>query len=96
MGVSTLKERIKEQILIYGLLQLCSLIYHAVPVHSSITPGRELTLSRSLPVEPATHPHVGVTSCVLFSGSLHPPSSLLYCHNPNTQTPRMSGIRHYQ
>lgn len=38
MGVSTLKERIKEVVLIYGLLQLSSLIYHAVPVHSGITP----------------------------------------------------------
>lgn len=38
MGVSTLKERIEEEILIYGLLQLSSLIHHAVCVHAAITP----------------------------------------------------------
>lgn len=48
MGVSTLKERIKEEILIYGLLQLSSLIYHAVPVHSSITPWEGAFSLRSL------------------------------------------------
>lgn len=38
MGVSTLKERRKEEILIYGLLQISSLIHHAVPVHAAFTP----------------------------------------------------------
>lgn len=54
MGVSTLKERIKEEILIYGLLQLTSLIYHAVPVHSSITPW-EGAFSLRLPACGAGH-----------------------------------------
>lgn len=58
-------------------------------------PATELSLSRALLVQPATHPHVWVTSCVLCSGTLQPPSSLLHCHSPNTQTPRMNGIRRY-
>lgn len=37
-GVSTLKESKKEEILIYGLLQLSSLIHHAVPAHRTIIP----------------------------------------------------------
>lgn len=38
MEVSTLKERRKEEILIYDLLQVSTLIYHAVPAHAAITP----------------------------------------------------------
>lgn len=38
MGVSTLKGKRKEEILIYGLLQLSYLIHHAVPVHAAVTP----------------------------------------------------------
>lgn len=37
MGVSTLKERRKGEILIYDLLQLCCLIHHAVPVQAAVT-----------------------------------------------------------
>lgn len=38
MGVSTLKERRKGEILIYGILQLSTLIHHAVPEHAAFTP----------------------------------------------------------
>lgn len=43
-GVPTLKERREREILIYGLLQLSSLIYHAVRLHTAIAPLQEACL----------------------------------------------------
>lgn len=51
MGVSTLKGKRKEEILIYGLLQLFSLIHHAVPVHAAVTPRQ----GASLPLHAVSH-----------------------------------------
>lgn len=56
-------------------------------------PARERSLSCSLSVQLASHPHVWVTSCVRCFGTLQPPSSLPHCHIPNTQTSTMSRYR---
>lgn len=69
MGVSTSKERKKEEILIYDLLQLSSLIHHAVPVHAAF----HSAVGSFFSSQPATHLHVWVTSCVLRSEPHQPP-----------------------
>lgn len=96
MGVSILKERIKEEILIYDLLQLSSLIYHAVPVHSSITPWKG-AFSLLLSACAAGHSSscLGNKLCALLGHSTAPFVSALLSQ-PQHQTPRMNGIRHYR
>lgn len=92
-GVSALKERRKEEILIYGLLQLCSLIHHAVCVHAAITPLQGACLP---------HHAVGHSSSCLgnkLCALLRPPaspsklfSSLLCQSHSHTQRHTMTGL----
>lgn len=85
MGVSTLKERMKEEILIYGLLQLSSLIYHAVPVHTTITPWQ----GASLPLYADGHSSscLGNKLCALLRHPANPsnPLSHSYSQRPDSQ-----------
>lgn len=72
MGVSTLKERREAEILIYGLLQLSSLIHHAVPAHAAFTPRQ----GASLPLCAAGHSSscLGNKLCAQTPSNPIPPS----------------------